>query len=123
MNRFVLVVSGPSRGPVHSHLCWNVRGPRPRLARIARLAVLVALATTSALVRAEPPLTLGETQRIATERSKKLDASDFAVSASKDLTVAAAERPDPIAKIGVENLPINGSERFSVQQDFMTMRS
>jgi outer membrane protein TolC len=90
---------------------------------MARSAVFVALATTSAAVRAEPPLTLGETQRIATERSKQIEASDFAVSASKDLTVAAAERPDPIAKIGVENLPINGSERFSVQQDFMTMRS
>ena len=123
MNRFVLVVSGPSPRPVRPYLCSNVFRPRSRPAAVARVSVFVALATISAVVRAEPPLTLGETQRIATERSKKLEASDFAVSASKDLTVAAAERPDPMAKIGVENLPINGEERFSVQRDFMTMRS
>src|SRR5437762_14304343 len=38
------------------------------------------------------------------------------VSASKALGIAAGERPDPVAKIGLENLPINGPERFSVQR-------
>jgi outer membrane protein TolC len=56
-------------------------------------------------------------------RSKQLEASDLAVSASKDLAIAAAERPDPIGKIALENLPINGPDQFSVQRDFMTMRS
>jgi outer membrane protein TolC len=68
-------------------------------------------------------LTLAEAQRIATLRSERIEAGDLGVSASKDLAKAAAERPDPIAKIGLENVPVNGSEAFSLQQDFMTMRS
>lgn len=84
---------------------------------------LLTLAATGAVVASEPPLTLAEAQRLATLRSKQMEASDLAVSASKDLAVAAAERPDPIAKLGLENLPIDGAERFSVQRDFMTMRS
>ena len=56
-------------------------------------------------------------------RSKQVEASEQGLSASKDLAVSSAERPDPIAKIGLENLPINGPERFSVQDDQMTMRS
>ena len=84
---------------------------------------LLTLAAAGTVVAAEPPLTLAEAQRLATARSKQMEATDLAVSASKDLAVAAAERPDPIAKVGLENLPIDGAERFSVQRDFMTMRS
>src|SRR5882762_3176456 len=86
-------------------------------------ASLLALVAGSVVRAAEPPLTLAEAQRLATLRSKQLEASDFALSASKDLTVPASERPDPVAKVGLENLPIDGPERFSVQRDFMTMRS
>lgn len=71
----------------------------------------------------QPPLTLAEVQRVAVLRSNQLAASESGVTASKALAVAAGERPDPIAKIGLENLPIDGPERFSVQRDFMTMRS
>jgi len=87
------------------------------------VASLLTLAPGNTVCAAEPPLTLAEAQRLATLRSKQVEASDFALSASKDLTVPASERPDPIAKIGLENLPIDGPERFSVQRDFMTMRS
>src|SRR5258705_436108 len=86
-------------------------------------ASLLALAPGSTVRAAEPPLTLAEAQRLATLRSKQVEASDLAISASKNLAVAAAERPDPVAKVGLENLPIDGPERFSVQRDFMTMRS
>lgn len=86
-------------------------------------ALVLALAATGKVRADEPPLTLAEAQRLATLRSKRLEASDLAAAASKDLAIAAGERPDPIGKIGLENLPINGEDRFSVQQDFMTMRS
>ncbi len=104
-----------------------------RMSPIARLrcrdtvalgaAFLIALAAAGRAHADEAPLTLAEAQRLATLRSKQLEASDLAVSASKDLAIAAAERPDPIGKIGLENLPINGPDQFSVQRDFMTMRS
>jgi outer membrane protein TolC len=78
----------------------------------------------SGIARAgESPLTLLEAQRLATVRSKQIEGSDLAISASREMSIPAAERPDPVAKFGVENLPVNGAERFSVQQDFMTMRT
>jgi outer membrane protein TolC len=39
------------------------------------------------------------------------------------MAVAAAQRPDPTLKAGINNLPINGDDRFSLTRDFMTMRS
>ena len=87
------------------------------------VVTLLAFLSVQAVRADEAPLTLAETQRLSVLRSKQLEASQLGVSASKDLAVTAAERPDPIAKIGLENLPVNGREAFSVQDDFMTMRS
>ena len=99
-------------------------GPVPRHARATiGMVALFALGLTGPVGADEGPLTLAEAQRIATLRSERIEAGDLGVSASKDLAKAAAERPDPVAKIGVENVPVNGSEAFSLQQDFMTMRS
>ena len=96
----------------------------PRAPRICFRAWFgVALAVGTAAHAAESPLTLPEAQRLAIIHSKQVEGSDLAISASREMAIAAAERPDPVAKFGVENLPVNGSERFSVQQDFMTMRS
>lgn len=86
-------------------------------------AATLALLVSSTVSADEPPFTLAEAQRVALSHSKRLEASQLGVRASKSLAVAAGERPDPVAKIGLENLPINGAERFSVQRDFMTMRS
>jgi outer membrane protein TolC len=123
MNRFAPLVSGQLHGRVCSSPFRVARLPW-RAGAIALAAVsLVALVAGSVVCAAEPPLTLAEAQRLASLRSKQVEASDFALSAFKNLTVPASERPDPIAKIGLENLPINGPERFSVQRDFMTMRS
>ncbi len=41
---------------------------------------------------------------------------------SREMAVAAGQLPDPVLKMGVDNLPINGEDRFSVTRDFMTMR-
>jgi len=87
----------------------------------AALSLGLLLSSTGAAD--ESPLTLAEAQRLALQRSRQLEASRLGVRASQGLAVAAGERPDPVAKIGLENLPINGPDAFSVQQDFMTMRS
>jgi outer membrane protein TolC len=67
-------------------------------------------------------LTLGEAQRRAVERSRQLAAQDSAVTASREMAVAAGQLPDPVLKFGVDNLPVNGADQFSVTRDFMTMR-
>jgi outer membrane protein TolC len=36
--------------------------------------------------------------------------------------VAARQLPDPVLRFGIDNLPIDGPDQFSVGRDFMTMR-
>jgi outer membrane protein TolC len=88
--------------------------------------VVLAAATSAPLgaqVRnPDAPLTLAEAQRRAVERSRQLGAQDSAVAASRDMAVAAGQLPDPTLKLGLDNLPINGPDQFSVRRDFMTMR-
>ncbi|MFD2274051.1 TolC family protein [Undibacterium arcticum] len=71
---------------------------------------------------ADVPLTLARAQRLAIERSRQLAAQDYAATASRELAVAAAQLPDPVLKVGIDNLPVNGQDRFSATNDFMTMR-
>lgn len=66
-------------------------------------------------------LTIGEAQRLATARSTQIEASALAVTASQAMVVAAGELPDPELKFGAQNVPIEGPDRFSLTQDFMTM--
>ena len=123
MNRSALLLAGQLRRTARGCVFPGAR-LRYRARTLALSAALLpALALASAVRADQPPLSLAETQRLAILRSKQLEASDLAVSASKDLAVAAAERPDPVARVGLENLPIDGAERLSVQRDFMTMRS
>src|SRR5881628_3360054 len=76
----------------------------------------------AAVLPAQAQLSLPDAQRRAVERSRQLAAQDSAVAASREMAVAAAQLPDPMLKFGIDNLPINGPDRFSVTRDFMTMR-
>ena len=67
-------------------------------------------------------LSLHEAQQIALSRSQILAAHDAAAEATREMAVAAAQLPDPVLRAGVDNLPLSGSERFSLSRDFMTMR-
>jgi outer membrane protein TolC len=71
---------------------------------------------------AETHLSLRDAQRRAVERSRQLAAQDLAVFASREMAVAAGQLPDPVLRLGIDNLPIEGGDRFSVTRDFMTMR-
>ena len=91
--------------------------------RFRAVAALLAIACTSAIgLAAEPSLTLAEAQRAAVERSRALDAKRFAVGAAREMAVAAGQLPDPIVSVGVENLPVDRGDKFSLTRDFMTMR-
>ena len=93
-------------------------------ARQFALAIALALfAAKSSPAIADVPLTLAEAQRQAIARSQMLVAQDFAVRASREMAVAAAQFPDPVATLGINNLPVNGPDAWSVTRDFMTMRS
>lgn len=72
---------------------------------------------------AGPVLSLDRALQLAESRSHQLTAQDAAATASREMASAAGQLPDPTLKLGVNNLPINGEDRFSLTQDFMTMRS
>ena len=87
------------------------------------VAALLAIACASATgLAAGAPLSLAEAQRVAVERSRLLDAKRLAVSASREMAVAAGQLPDPVVSLGVENMPADGADRFNLTRDFMTMR-
>jgi outer membrane protein TolC len=92
------------------------------LRSLPQLAIITLSGLLSAAAFAEGPLTLGEAQQLAVARSRQLPAQDMAVTASREMAVAAGQLPDPILKFGIDNLPVTGTERFSVGDDFMTMR-
>jgi outer membrane protein TolC len=72
---------------------------------------------------AQSVLTLDAALLAAQSRSRQLQAQDAAAAAAREMAVAAGQRPDPTLKVGVNNLPIDGPDRYSLRRDFMTMRS
>lgn len=88
----------------------------------ATLGLVLLLAVAPPAGAAQPLLTLPEAQRLAAERSRQLAAQDSAVLASREMAAAAGQLPDPTLKIGVDNLPVTGSDAYSLTRDFMTMR-
>src|SRR5882672_12790565 len=90
---------------------------------IRRASLLILLGVAALPGRAAGPLTLDEALRLAQERSRQLPAQEAAANASRQMAIAAGQRPDPTLKAGVNNLPVNGPDRLSLTRDFMTMRS
>lgn len=87
---------------------------------VLALAGLLAVITPAA---ADEPLSLSAAVHAALARSRSLDASTAAVQGAREMAVAAAQRPDPVLRLSLDNLPVDGPERFSTTRDFMTMRS
>jgi outer membrane protein TolC len=100
------------------------RAASAAIGRIAAITVgLLCGLQWSIAASADAPLTLPEAQRLAVGRSRQLVAQDAAVTASREMAVAAGQLPDPVATLGVNNLPVNGPDQFSLTRDFMTMTS
>lgn len=115
---------------MHPHFCSPLRRGNSLAcpALVSRLglrgAVLLAALSLSALhTRAEGVLTFEQALGLSQARSQQLIAQDHATAAARDMAVSAGQRPDPTLKLGINNLPIDGPDRFSVTRDFMTMRS
>jgi len=90
----------------------------PLLTRLAASAAFFLAGAASA-----QPLSLAEAQELAVQRSRQLPAQAAAASAARDRAVAAGQRPDPVLRMGVANLPIEGADKFNVGKDSMTMRN
>ena len=85
--------------------------------------VLAALAASVlALPSLAAPLALDEALRLAENNAPSLMAQTAKLRASNSAAIPAGELPDPKLLLGVQNYPIGGPDRWSIDQDFMTMQ-
>lgn len=89
---------------------------------LRRLTAVTLLAALALPAWAQERLSLPEARALALARSPQLRASDAAARSLAETALAAGQLPDPVLRLGIDNLPVSGSERFSLTQDFMTMR-
>lgn len=90
----------------------------------------VAVALAFAVVQPQPifaqaqaNLSLDEALALSVERQPALNAFARTARAAEEAAVAARQLPDPQLTIGIQNLPVTGSEAFDLGADFMTMKS
>lgn len=79
------------------------------------IACLPALADTA-------PMTLDMALQHALHRSAAHQATQSVTQASVEAAAQAGQLPDPMLKLGIDNLPVEGPDRWSLTRDFMTMR-
>lgn len=89
--------------------------------RTAWLILLVLLPCMRAMAETSA-LTLDMAVRQALQRSTGHRAAESVAQASRESAVQATQLPDPMLKLGVDNLPVEGADRWSLTRDFMTMR-
>nr|WP_295769123.1 TolC family protein [Rhodoferax sp.] len=90
--------------------------------RLAVAALFLATTLPSWADTRLAPLTLDEALTTAVDRSLQVAVQDAVTLSAREQAVSAAQLPDPVLKLGVDNLPVNGEDRFSLTNDFMTMR-
>ena len=94
---------------------------RSSLYRLSALASAFAMLASIAC-SAAPVLSLVDAQRIASGDAPQIDAQAAALRAAQQASVGAGELADPKLILGIDNLPIDGSDKFNLTRDFMTMR-
>jgi outer membrane protein TolC len=99
--------------------------PLPRRPDGLRLAssLVLWLALGAAPAFAQTSLSLESAVAEAAVRSRLVSAIESQAQAAREMAAAAGQLPDPVLKLGLNNLPIDGPDRYSVTRDFMTMRS
>lgn len=116
-------------GAIHGvRPCRPVRrttSSRPWRALWVAAGLLLTLALRPAWADAPGPadLSLRSAITAALERSQALAVPAANARAARELAVAAGQRPDPVLSFSLNNVPINGADRWSTTNDFMTMRS
>ncbi|TDF62531.1 TolC family protein [Cupriavidus sp. L7L] len=100
----------------------HLRFPTMSGGRVA-FAITLLAAIHPAWAESVSALSLQEAVALASLRSTDAETSRSAVQSAIEMAVAGKQLPDPILKVGVNNVPANGPDRFSLGTDSMTMRS
>ncbi len=69
----------------------------------------------------EAVLTLDDAAQLAVQRQPQLEAYDYASMAAREAAVAEGQLPDPVLRLGAQNVPITGSDALHLNRDDMTM--
>lgn len=83
------------------------------------IALLVGTTMSHAQIRA---MTLNEALQVSLQRSSLPKAAEASILASREAAAKADQLPDPMLRVGIDNVPVNGPDRWSTTRDFMTMR-
>ena len=67
-------------------------------------------------------LSFNEALSLALQHAPLLTANQAQIDAARSAAIPAGALPDPQLALGVDNLPIQGNEGFSLSKDFMTMQ-
>lgn len=67
-------------------------------------------------------VSLDEALALSQVRASSLQVRDASLAVARAQRPAAGQLPDPRLSLGVENLPVNGPDAYSLTRDFMTMR-
>lgn len=94
-----------------------------QIARFTVLALAAVVACAPADAAATEPLSVQDAVAAASARALSPTAAAAAADAARERAIAAAQRPDPVLRLSLDNLPVDGADRFSTTRDFMTMRS
>jgi cobalt-zinc-cadmium efflux system outer membrane protein len=103
----------------------------------ARCALTIALLSGPLAFAQSPPPTLESAQsappmdalsvnqamRLAEQRSQALRAQALMADAAQARAVAAGQRPDPVFRVGLDNVPIEGAADHRLTREAMTARS
>lgn len=87
--------------------------------RAVALAAALLLTATGAVAA---PLSLDQAIDLAVQRSQLTRSARAGATSAAEMARAAGQLPDPMLTFGIDNLPANGSNRFSTTAEDMTMK-
>lgn len=90
---------------------------------LAGFLCVVMLTAPFATAVARDGVPLPEALRLAAARAPVLDARRYGVAAAQEEAARADALPDPTLTVGIDNLPVTGSEAFDASADEMTMKT
>lgn len=68
------------------------------------------------------PLSLDQAMDLAAHRSQMARSARAAATGAAEMARAAGQQPDPMLAVGIDNLPVTGSDRFRTGTEEMTMK-
>ncbi|MHB8167796.1 MAG: TolC family protein, partial [Sulfuricella sp.] len=87
-----------------------------------RQNVLAIVVVAFAAPAVAAPLSFEEALQLAERNAPSLAMENARLEAARQAAIPAGELPDPKLVLGIDNLPISGTDRFSLTRDSMTMQ-